>query len=147
MPSVTGGPPEPSWTSAYRTACAALATTNGWATRFGDLPCHPGCPTLAYRVTGAELQVCLVCLQGFMQANGLLIGPNAPTPTRTCQECSKRLPMGDFMSRAGTLTSFCPDCRNAWVVKKKAAEAAEIKAAWDEAATTGRGRIESQLTD
>lgn len=122
------------WTAPYRAACAALAASPGWGATISDLPCHPQGSALTYKADRADatLFVCLTCLQGYVDAQGLLIGPDDtrdPQPTRACHRCNQEHPLSDFVSRSGSITVYCTNCRMAWGKAKRESEAEELEVA------------------
>ena len=138
------------WTAALLEACTALANSPGWGTGPPELPCHPEAPKLTYRAeeTMVTFHLCLNCLQGYIEMDGLLVGPESkrgvPQLTRACHRCKNEYPLGDFVSRSGAITVFCTDCRTAWGKQKKAAEEAAEQVAIAGAAN-GLRRIENEL--
>lgn len=123
------------WTQPYRAACAALAASPGWGTAVSTMPCHPQAPALTYKAVGADatLFVCLTCLQGYVDAQGLVIGPDDtrrdPQPTRACHRCNREFPLSDFVSRSGAITVYCTTCRMAWGKAKRESEEQELEVA------------------
>lgn len=140
------------WTQPYRAACAALAASPGWGAGVSEVPCHPQAPVLTYKAAGADatLFVCLTCLQGYVDAQGLLIGPDDarrdPQPKRTCHRCNQEHPLSDFVARSGAITVYCTSCRLAWGKAKREAEEQELQVAMVGAANSLR-RLMKDLSE
>jgi hypothetical protein len=100
-----------------------------------QVPCHPQSGVLTYKAVSADatLFICLTCLQGYVDAQGLLIGPDDtpadPQPRRACHRCNQEFPLSDFVSRNGAITVYCTNCRMAWGKAKRESEAEELEVA------------------